>query len=106
MLIAYIIHKSFLNMSTSNLDWFINNCYTIIWFLAVSVARYNADEESPTCDRHATDTYRSAVKVALYDDLKGPSTSNWRDQTMLLLLETLYMASYYLAKLSKLSLNY
>ena len=88
--VAYPIHVVFLNTSPSKREWLINNGYSIIGFLPVSISEYNADGIEDDCA--SCIPQEPQVELALDDEVRLTSTSDGREQNMLVLHNALTRA--------------
>ena len=87
----------FLNTSPSKREWLINNGYTIITFLPVSISQAPVDQDDISYDTSPTvDTAEVVAVLQLEDDIRLTSTSDGREQNMLLLHEALQSALFVL----------
>lgn len=89
--VAYPLHAVFLNTSPEHREWLINNGYTIIGFLPVSTSDSNTEQND--MDSTAKDSLDGDSNVEpLDDEVRLTSTSNGREQNMLVLHNALKTA--------------
>lgn len=69
-LILYPTHSVFISVILSQLEWLIKTCYTIIWFIPISVSKYDFVYEDHVCNMNTIDKEQNLVHVALLDNFK------------------------------------
>lgn len=91
--IEYPIHVKFLNTSPSDLEWLINNGYTIIWFLPVSTSEVSAEQDEKDFSVPESEyEFPQVAERALDDDVRLTSSSDGREQNMFVLQAALSRA--------------
>ena len=83
--VAYPLHAVLLNCAPQQKEWLINNGYTIIGFLPVTISPPNDDDDSLDVQESLQSNITSQHSVILQDSVCNTSSSDGREQNMLLL---------------------
>lgn len=83
---AYQVHVILLKTTTAKREWLINKGYKIISFIPVHIVEYHTEQEDENCDTTPI-VYSdvSSMPLSLDDDLRLTSTSDVREQNMIVL---------------------